>query len=153
MRMVKSVRATVSLAIWAVSTTSCTPHQRGKRFAHGDAGVKVHPRRQHAAQTLRQHDAAIDLRPREGQRLHGLPLRAGDQLDRTAKNLGHDGAGGQGQAQHHLHPVGERCAEAAKVQLEREHIGGEIDQHQRGRVAEDLHIPAHHGAHRLEWRE
>src|SRR5256885_9553452 len=44
----------------------------------------------------------------------------------------HVGAGGQGQAQHHLDPVGERKGPAHQLQLEREHIGGEVDEHQDG---------------------
>src|SRR2546429_6219385 len=31
--------------------------------------------------------------------------------------------------------------------LEREHIGGEVDEHQDGRIAKQLHVPAHARAH------
>ena len=128
-------------------------HQRGQRGAHGDAGVEVHPRRQHAAHALRQHDEAEDLAAAKGQRLGRLPLRAGNGLDGSPEDLGHVGAGGQGQAQHHLDPVGERKGPAHQLQLEREHIGGEVDEHQDGRIAKQLHIQAHAGAHGRRGRQ
>ncbi|KAG1444891.1 hypothetical protein G6F57_017698 [Rhizopus arrhizus] len=115
-------------------------HQRGQRGAHGDAGHQVHPGRQHPPHALRQHDHPEDLRALERQRLRGLPLRAGNRLDRATEDLGHVGAGRQPQTDHDFDPVGKRQIPPRQVHLEREHIGREIHQHQDWRVAKQQHV-------------
>ena len=112
--------------------------QRDQRRRHGQDGVPVHPRRDHALEALRQDDAPQGLLARIGQRFGGLPLAGRHRKHRAAhdfRDVRHDR---QRQAEHRLHPVRDLDDGIAEHDLEREGQHHDEQQNQPGRVAERL---------------
>ena len=87
---------------------------------------------------LRQDDEAERLPLRQPERLGAVPLPRGDRLDGAAHDLGRVGHHRQGEAQDRLGPVGERDAQPEDADLEGDQEHAQEQQHQPGRVAEQL---------------
>src|SRR5579885_2501216 len=113
-------------------------HDRNQGRRHREDGIEVHPRRDHAPETLRQDHHPEDLASREGERLARLPLLQRNGLDAAAHDLGDVGHHRKRQSDHSLRHVRQRHGRERQRDRERQQEHAVEEQHQPGRVPEEL---------------
>ena len=112
--------------------------QRNQRCCHGKNRVPVHPRRNHTLETLRQYDQPQGLLPAIGEGFGGFPLSGGHRHDCAAYDFGNIGHDRQRQAENCLEPVRYRINGIADAEFVGQGQHDDKQNHQPGRVAEQL---------------